>query len=389
MPSYDLLNTYNTIRAGTVDLCMPLCTEDYGVQPIIDVSPPKWHLAHTTWFFETFILVPYMKGYKVFNSDFAHLFNSYYESCGDRVLRSERGNLTRPTVKEIYAYREYVDQNIRKLLAGSVLESSLQELFIIGLEHEQQHQELLQADIKYIFGTHPLLPAYRQETQQQINPKKNPQFIKINEGVYPIGATESAFSFDNEKGRHNTYIHPFEIADSLVTNGDYLEFIKNKGYETFSLWHDEGWAFINHHHLKAPLYWQKREDEWFYYTLQGLQKMNENEPVGHVSFYEAHAYADWAGMRLPTEFEWEVAAPHFSWGERWEWTQSAYLPYPGFQKESGAIGEYNGKFMVNQMVLRGASCATSLQQKRITYRNFFHPHIRHQFSGIRLARQGK
>jgi ergothioneine biosynthesis protein EgtB len=380
-----LLSKYKDIREHSAFLCLPLSIEDYGAQPILDASPPKWHLAHTTWFFETFILAPHCQGYDLFNPSFGFLFNSYYESFGDRVKRANRGHLTRPTVEEIYDYRQYVDHKISEFLANNRLDSHILELVEMGLQHEQQHQELLQADIKYILGTNPLFPAYSNGEESKKTDPAKAQFIEISEGLYPIGFEGPGFCFDHEKGCHKTYLHPFEISSSLVTNGEYLEFIQDKGYEKHGLWHEEGWTFINHNNIRAPLYWHFIDGQWHHYTSRGLQKIEHNDSLCHISFYEAYAYAEWKQLRLPTEFEWEVAASKLSWGMRWEWTQSAFLPYPGFRKEPGALGEYNGKFMINQMVLRGASEATPVSHRRLTYRNFFHPHIRNQFTGIRLA----
>lgn len=381
-----LLKRFIDVREHTTFLCLPLCIEDYGAQPIVDASPPKWHLAHTTWFFEAFILVPHFSEYKLFNPNFGFLFNSYYESFGERVKRAHRGHLTRPTVQDIYDYREYVDKKIIALFESFQWDQNLLELIELGLQHEQQHQELLLADIKYIFGRNPLFPSYSNGPQYKNTGSSDLRFIQIPEGLYSIGFEGNGFCFDNEKGFHKTYLHSFEISNALVTNREYLEFIQDKGYECFNLWHEEGWAFIKQHNIQSPLYWHNIDGVWYHYTFQGLQKIEDNAPVCHVSFYEAYAYAEWRQLRLPTEFEWEVAASHCVWGERWEWTQSAFLPYPRFRKESGALGEYNGKFMINQMVLRGASEVTPPSHQRVTYRNFFHPHVRHQFSGIRLSK---
>ena len=354
-------------------------------QPVEDVSPPKWHLAHTSWFFETFMLKPYLKGYKEFHPQFAFLFNSYYVSAGERMLRPNRGNMTRPTVEEIYQYRKYVDENMLSLLAQD-LSAEQAGVFDIGINHEQQHQELLYYDIKYILGHNPLFPIYDTQFEEYLPEEGKPSFISIEEGVYEIGHDGQGFSFDNEHGKHKVYLNGGAISDKLVTNGEYLEFIEAQGYEKPEYWHSDARAWLEPNKINAPLYWHKMEGKWYYYTLQGLKPIDEKAPLMHVSFYEAYAFAEWKGMRLPTEFEWEVLADQLEWGARWEHTASAYLPYPAYKKPEGAIGEYNGKFMVNQMVLRGASLATSSGHSRKTYRNFFHPHLQWQFNGIRLAK---
>lgn len=381
-----IINTYKDIRSNTERICKPLKTEDYVVQIAEFASPAKWHIAHTTWFFETFILLPCAKDYSVFDADFAFLFNSYYNNLGDRVLRTNRGNLTRPTVDEVYAYREYVDSAMSQFLEGNTDDKILQ-LVTLGLNHEQQHQELLLTDIKYMLGQNPLFPAYDADTtmlQQEINTETG--FVKVEEGIYEIGYNGKDFCFDNELGRHKVYVHDFEISKSLVTNAEYIAFIESGAYDDFNLWLDEGWSWLQNNQIKAPLYWHKINGDWHHYTLEGLQKVVPDEVVKHISFYEALAFSEWKGMRLPTEFEWEIASNNFNWGQRWEWTNSAYLPYPGFKKAAGAIGEYNGKFMVNQMVLRGASIATAKQHSRSTYRNFFHAEEQWQFTGIRLVK---
>ncbi len=381
-----LLNKYKAVRVRSEQLCAPLQTEDHVVQPVADVSPPKWHLAHTTWFFEMLVLKPYFEGYRFFNEEYSFLFNSYYEHFGERVLRTDRGNLSRPSVHEIMDYRHYVDRNMIHLLEDPDLPEECLNTLILGLNHEQQHQELLLSDIKYILGNNPLFPVYDKKFDNGTEDSDAPlQFLSLQEGLYEIGFEGAGFCYDNEQERHKVYLQDFQIARQLVTNGEYLEFIKAGGYEDFRYWHSDGWAWVNAHQIKAPLYWHNIKGKWHYYTLKGLKVLNPEEPVCHVSYFEAAAYANWKGKRLPTEFEWEAAQGLFPWGQRWEWTESAYLPYPGFQKAAGAAGEYNGKFMVNQKVLRGASIATPKGHSRPTYRNFFQPEKRWQFTGIRLA----
>lgn len=380
-----LSSRYAAIRNHTLKLVDPLQKEDFVAQPISDVSPPKWHLAHVTWFFEEFLLSQHLPGYKRYHDQYAYLFNSYYESVGERTLRTDRGNLTRPTVDEVKAYRAYVDEHMEKLLQMDKPE--LKGLVEIGLQHEQQHQELFLTDIKYILGHNPLFPAYHEEFSETPSDDNESGTVKIPEGLYEIGFEGEGFCFDNERKRHKVFLQEAELSKSLVTNAEYLKFLEAGGYTEPTLWHSDGWAWIQENDIQKPLYWHKIEGNWFRYSMAGLEPLPMEEPVTHISFYEAAAFAEWKGMRLPTEAEWEVAAPKFSWGLRWEFTNSAYLPYPGYEKPPGAIGEYNGKFMINQMVLRGASVATSPGHERITYRNFFHPHLQWQFTGIRLAKK--
>jgi len=375
---------YKTVRQRTEAICEPLETEDFVVQPIADVSPPKWHIGHTTWFFETFILKNHLKDYKEFNPDYNYVFNSYYETVGARVIRTDRGNLSRPTVKDILKYRKYVDDAMMRLLDNNY-DQQLNELLELGFNHEEQHQELLYTDIKYILGNNPLFPAYSNKLNGNPNPGKENSFITIQEGVYEVGFSGDSFCFDNELGRHKVYLKSFKISEGLVTNGHFLEFINSGGYNDFKHWHAEGLDWVRKNNIDSPMYWHQIDNQWYHYTLSGLMPVDPDGILNLISFYEAAAYASWKGMRLPTEFEWEVAAGNFNWGSRWEWTESAYLPYPGFAKAPGAIGEYNGKFMVNQKVLRGASEVTSPGHSRITYRNFFHPYLRWQYTGIRLA----
>ena len=380
-----LLDSYRLVRKHTESICSPLQTEDYVVQPIGDVSPPKWHLGHTTWFFETFILVPNMDGYRVFDPHFDYVFNSYYETVGARVIRTDRGNLSRPTVAEIFQYRKHVDAHIEQL--GSLdSKNGLWDILELGIHHEQQHQELLLMDIKYILGHNPLFPMYSNEMVLDELEVVREVPVAFSEGAYWIGHKGKGFCFDNEKGRHLVYLDAFEIAPYPVGNGEYLEFIQDGGYSDFRFWHAAGWDWVNKNHIKAPLYWHFMDGHWIQYGFKGIQEIDPKEAVCHISYYEAAAFAAWSGKRLPTETEWEVASEQIKWGHRWEWTESAYLPYPKFKKAKGAIGEYNGKFMVDQMVLRGASVATPKGHSRKTYRNFFQTDRRWQFSGLRLAK---
>ncbi|MEO6150572.1 MAG: ergothioneine biosynthesis protein EgtB [Mucilaginibacter sp.] len=381
-----LTERYHQVRERTGWICSPLQTEDYVVQPVEDVSPPKWHLGHTTWFFETFLLKPYFAAYSEYNPEYNYVFNSYYESVGNRVIRTDRGNLSRPTVIEIYSYRKYVDEAMHHFLCGGI-SKDVEELVVMGLNHEEQHQELLFTDIKYILGHNPLFPAYSKDYKSpKVEETQYYGFIKMDEGIYEIGFNGEGFCFDNELNRHKVYLNAYEISPALVTNAEYLEFINSGGYYDFRHWHAEGWAWVNTQKIESPLYWYNIDDKWHQYTFHGLEALDLKAPVTHISYFEAYAYAGWKGARLPTEFEWEAASAQFNWGSRWEWTESSYLPYPGFAKAPGAIGEYNGKFMVNQKVLRGASEVTSPGHSRSSYRNFFQTHLRWQFTGIRLAK---
>lgn len=385
-PANDNVARFSAVRSYTEKLCEPLQTEDYVPQPIVDVSPAKWNIAHTTWFFEEMILKEFVRGYQPFHPQFNFLFNSYYNSVGDRTKRDARGALSRPLVSEVFEYRKYIDEKMVEFLAGDPPEKAV-ELLTLGINHEQQHQELLLSDLKYMFGQNPLLPAYR----EGFFPEETAETpitggFEIAAGNYEIGFEGGGFCFDNELGRHTVHVGDFAIRQNLVRNSEYMLFIADGGYNDHRLWLSEAWDWIAANHVEAPLYWYKNEGEWWTFTLGGPRRVVPEAPVCHISYYEAAAYAEWKSRRLPTEFEWEIAAEHLGRGLRWEWTNSAYLPYPGFSKRPGAVGEYNGKFMINQMVLRGASIATPPGHSRITYRNFFQPHLRWQFTGIRLAK---
>lgn len=408
-----LSERFKEIRDFTIKLCEPLAIEDYSAQPVIDVSPPKWHLAHTTWFFETFILKENVKGYKEFHPEFNYLFNSYYNTAGDRVQRPSRGVMTRPGVEEIKAFRAHVDAAMVDFLNASNLNPEQRHFVEVGLQHEQQHQELLITDLKYILNQFPILPVYTKDFEYSDLKQSPAAFYRIKEGIHEIGfesqGEDYEFAFDNESPRHKVYLNAFQISERLVTNGEYFEFMKAGGYEQFQYWLSEGWDWVNSNAINAPHYWYDMKGVWKQFTLAGLKDMNWNAPVTHISFFEADAYARWKGCRLPKEEEWEVAARQYGdvdngnfvdegnfhpkagngnqfYGDCWEWCNSAYLSYPGYKQEEGALGEYNGKFMINQMVLRGGSCATSRSHIRETYRNFFHPNLRWQFTGIRLAK---
>lgn len=370
-------------RKHTETICASLQPEDVSAQHSDFVSPPKWHLAHTTWFFEQFVLSEFKDNYKLFHKDFAYYFNSYYNNVGTRVIRANRGTMTRPTLQEILQYRAYVNVQMAAFLEDEP-NKHIANIIEIGLQHEQQHQELLIYDIKYIFGHQPVLPTLNFPVE--LKKDTNSGFTSISEGIYTVGYNGEAFCWDNELGQHKVYLNAFNISNCLVTNAEFMAFIDAAAYHNFNLWHADGWDFIQKNKIESPLYWHKVNGVWKHYTLNGFVEIAHNEPVKHISFYEAWAYAEWKGMRLPTEFEWEIASKQFNYGQLWEWTNSAYLPYPNFKKTDGALGEYNGKFMVNQMVLRGGSVASPPNHVRPSYRNFFQPEMRWLFSGIRLVK---
>ena len=381
-----LLDYYRQVRQYSIQMVSPLLIEDFIPQPAYFASPPKWNLGHTSWFFEEMVLAKSQKNFKPYHPLFNYFFNSYYNTLGERVDRQNRGDLSRPSVDEVFAYRKHVDKQMIALLERGDPEPSLRALIILGLNHEQQHQELFFTDLKYAFSLNPLYPAYSDKAFCEDSNEADNDFITVNGGLYEIGHNGEGFCFDNECQRHNVYLQPFEIRKSLITNGEYLKFLEDDGYRRFEFWHEEALVWIKENRVSAPMYWHKRPDGWYQYTLAGLRKLKPNHILSHITYYEAAAFAQWKKMRLSTEFEWETAADRFKWGQRWEWTESAYLPYPGFQKPAGAAGEYNGKFMVNQNVLRGASVVTPRGHSRKTYRNFFHASVGYQYNGIRLAR---
>ena len=420
-----LAEQYRTVRAFTETLTEPLATEDYVVQSHADVSPTKWHLAHTTWFWETFVLAEFLDGYELYDARYPFLFNSYYVQAGERHCRAQRGYLSRPTVAEVFAFRAHVDEAMHRLLADLAgdADSPLAEVVRVGLNHEQQHQELMLTDIKHVFSVNPLRPAYRERAHTPAPAHGPVQWISFDEGLHEVGylpERDGPFTFDNETPRHRVFVERFALADRLVTCGEYLAFMDDGGYERAPLWLSEGFATVQEHGWSEPFYWEQRDGAWWHFTLSGMRPVDPNEPLTHISYFEADAYARWAGFRLPTEFEWEVAsegvaidgnfaedgplhptapatvaggdgaptAPRLQqlFGDVWEWTRSQYSPYPGYQPLPGALGEYNGKFMSNQFVLRGGSCATSRSHIRRTYRNFFPADATWQFTGIRLAR---
>jgi ergothioneine biosynthesis protein EgtB len=412
-----LAQRYCEVRGFTESLCEPLGVEDYVIQTMPDVSPTKWHIAHTSWFFETFVLAPALPDYRPFHPRFGYLFNSYYNAVGVRHCRPKRGQLGRPTVADVYAYRRHVDDAMRALLEGTErerLNASVASVVELGLHHEQQHQELIVTDLKHVFGCNPLYPVYRERTPLQAGTVAPLRWAAFPEGVYWAGHEGAGFCFDNETPRHRQFLEAFQLGSRLITNGEYKAFMADGGYERPELWLSNGWSTVCAEQWVAPLYWDEQDGTWMQMTLSGLRPVLDDEPVCHVSYYEADAYARWAGARLPAEFEWEMAAASQAvegnfveygrfhpmpaptvpggelaqlYGDVWEWTRSSYAPYPGYYPLDGALGEYNGKFMVNQYVLRGGSCATPRSHIRATYRNFFPADARWQFSGIRLARE--
>ncbi|MBD3217673.1 MAG: ergothioneine biosynthesis protein EgtB [candidate division Zixibacteria bacterium] len=419
MERNELSRRFLEVRKKSEELCEPLETEDYVVQPVDDVSPPKWHIGHTSWFFERLILQEYESNFKLFHDQYHYIFNSYYESLGERVLRTLRGTLSRPTVSEVMEYRKSVTERMLKLLEKVDDDKwpDIETLTTLGINHEQQHQELFLMDIKYIYAANPLRPVYNKDFEEiPTNEPNDKRYLLFKGGQHQIGANGYGFAYDNEYPRHDRLIRDFALAKHPVTNGEYLELMNDGGYEDHRLWLSDGWDTINTQGWKHPLHWEKTKDGWMVMTLSGLKPVNPNEPVSHVSYYEASAFARWAGKRLPSEDEWEFAANqkgnsveegnfmdnriyhptgnglpqdedrlNSMMGDLWEWTLSAYLPYPGYEQAFGALGEYNGKFMSNQMVLRGGCCATPRDHIRPTYRNFFQCDKRWQFSGIRLA----
>jgi ergothioneine biosynthesis protein EgtB len=394
------LERFEEVRAHTAALAAPLGAEDQCVQSMPDASPTKWHLAHTTWFFEAVVLQAHQPGYAAFDPRFFHLFNSYYEALGPRHPRPQRGLLTRPTLSEVHAYRAHVDAAMRRFIEGAPGDvwQAAAPLVELGLHHEQQHQELILTDILHAFSCNPLLPAYRAEAPRRAAPAPAPlRWLEGPPGVVEVGHDDGGFAFDNEKPRHRVLLQPYAIADRLVTCGEYAQFIADGGYRRASLWLSDGWATVQAQGWQAPAYWIAPGDprapgaDWQVFGLAGVQPLDPGAPVSQLSFYEAAAYAEWAGARLPTEFEWEAAwgLPGITQmtGHAWQWTRSSYDPYPGFRPLPGAVGEYNGKFMVGQLVLRGGSVATPRGHARATYRNFFPPAARWQFSGLRLAKE--
>lgn len=409
----DQLSRYHQIRKTTLALCETLSPEDCAVQSMPDCSPTKWHLAHTSWFFETFILEANLPDYAHFNPQFRVLFNSYYQTVGDQYSRPQRGLLSRPSLDEVFAYRQHVDRYMLRVIEDERLfTKALSDILEVGLNHEQQHQELMLTDIKHLFSFNPSHPAYRPYSAPASSKTEPLGWHRFEEGLKWIGHEGADFAFDNEQPRHRVFVHPFEIASRAATNGEFIEFIEADGYRRPELWLSDGWYAVKDFGWSAPLYWKREGDRWFAHTLSGRREIDANEPVCHVSYYEADAFARWSEARLATEMEWEVAAAgagvegnfvedgllhpvsqqkamdHAAqlFGDVWEWTASPYTPYPGFRPPAGALGEYNGKFMCNQMVLRGGSCATPRSHIRASYRNFFPPTARWQFSGIRLAR---
>ena len=414
-PVLSMPSKYRTVRIATEQLAAPLSAEDCAIQSMPDASPVKWHLAHTSWFFETFVLKPHLPGYRLFHPSFRVLFNSYYNGIGDKHPRRRRGLLSRPSLEEVHAYRLHIDAAMAELMDRRTLPSTVSALIELGLNHEQQHQELILTDVLHLLSCNPLKPAYEPSIGAADAPIADAPpltWIEFGEGIVDIGHEGSQFAFDNESPRHRQYLNGFSLASREVTNGEYLAFIDDAGYRRPELWLSEGWDWLAANSIDAPLYWQRDGRGWLEFGLHGLRPVEASAPVCHVSLFEADAYARWAGARLPSEGEWEVAAsgrpvegnfiesgslePTVAnaatvtlsqlFGDVWEWTRSAYAPYPGYRPATGAIGEYNGKFMCNQYVLRGGSCVSTASHLRATYRNFFPAAARWQFTGIRLAR---
>jgi len=385
------LERFLTVRAETEARAAPLSAEDQIVQSMPDASPTKWHRAHVTWFFETFLLVPHAPDYRIFDERFPFLFNSYYVAAGPRHARPQRGLITRPNAAQVSAYRKHVDRAVVRLIesADRATCDVIFPIIEIGLNHEQQHQELLLTDILHAFAQNPIAPAYDPDWIMPAATAGDARFVEVPAGVHLVGHDGAGFHFDNERPQHRTLTQPMRIGQALVTNAQWFDFIADGGYTTPSLWLSDGWAMREAQDWAAPGYWRQRDGVWSSMTLGGLRAVDPNAPVMHVSYYEADAFARWAGKHLPTEFEWEVAARHDliddAFGIVWQWTRSAYLPYPGYRAPEGAIGEYNGKFMINQMVLRGSSLATPEGHARLSYRNFFYPAARWQFTGLRLV----
>jgi ergothioneine biosynthesis protein EgtB len=407
---------YRAVRAFTEKLLEPLSPEDCMVQSMPDASPVRWHIAHTTWFFETFVLAGAIPSYEPFDPAYLYLFNSYYNRVGDQFPRPQRGTQSRPSLAEVRAYRREVDARMEQLFASARLTPELASIVEIGLNHEQQHQELVLTDIRHALAQNPTWPAYQTDLDassrhQEVNESNELDWIAFDEGVYEVGFVGDGFSFDNESPRHRVFLEPFALAGRLATNAEYLNFVEDGGYRRPELWLSEAWATVQEQGWSAPLYWVRNGGQWREFTLGGLVRLEPRRPVSSISYFEADAFARWAGARLPTEFEWESACQGLSiegnfvesdalhpqpnpgakgleqmFGDVWEWTSSSYGPYPGFRASDDALGEYNGKFMCNQYVLRGGSCATSESHIRATYRNFFPASARWQFSGVRMAR---